>query len=234
MGNYCLSKTVYYSNSALSICTKSGDNTPFKITIFNHDYNYQTSDKQLCTMTSNEMTLLPSESTFEFLLLTEINLIRTSPNEYANKIKSFIPYIKTQNGKTFLHFENKQKIIISENSKELFVTTIQLLNTITPMKALVWNNSLKIKFPPLTKTITNGLMERLMINKRKEYKDHYKNITFTLDIFSNPTLSALFQITDEMFKGDRREAILNPDFAYFAVNYKEESNGKFFSISTFA
>ena len=147
--------------------------------------------------------------------------------------KALIPNIKENKGKLYFHFENKQRVVITKG-EELFQETIGILNKTKPMNKLIWNNLLKINIPHCIKKITNGYIENLMINKRRELKNQFNQITFTIDIFSNPILSAIFQITDETFHSERRNAILNPSFSYYAVFYREETDGKFFSISTFA
>ncbi len=57
---------------------------------------------------------------------------------------------------------------------------------------------------------------------------------FNLDIFSDPVLSVIFQITDEAFDHQRRNALLNKKFKMFAVTYTYDYNKKFMSISTLA
>ena len=47
-------------------------------------------------------------------------------------------------------------------------------------------------------------------------------------------LSVIFQVTDEAFNLQRRNAILNPKFKMFAVGYTYDYNNKFISISTLA
>lgn len=73
------------------------------------------------------------------------------------------------------------------------------------------------------------------MEKKTELLAKYQNLIFNLDIFSDdPVLSVIFQVTDEAFNLQRRNAILNPKFKIFAVGYTYDYNNKFISISTLA
>jgi hypothetical protein len=230
MGGTCVSKIPCSNNSVVSLIEKKSQIQKLTPKIQPSIISNQT----LTNFTSNNTMSKITEDSFEGLLLKEINLIRSEPQKYANKLKELIPNIRETNGKLYFHFENKQKILITKG-EELFQETIGILNKTKPMNKLSWNHFLKINIPSHIKKITNGHIENLMISKRREYKNQFAQITFTIDIFSNPILSVIFQITDEMFNSERRNAILNPSFSQYAVSYREDiTEGKFFSISTFA
>ena len=75
----------------------------------------------------------------------------------------------------------------------------------------------------------------LIMEKKTELLAKYQNLIFNLDIFSDdPVLSVIFQVTDEAFNLQRRNAILNQKFKIFAVGYTYDYNNKFISISTLA
>jgi hypothetical protein len=229
MGGNCVSKIPCSHNTAVSLCEKQEQIHK----LISHNLLSITSNQTLGNLMPLETSSKINEDSFEGLILKEINLIRCEPKTYANKLKELIPNIKENKGKLYFHFENKQRVVITKG-EELFQETIGILNKTKPMNKLIWNNLLKINIPNYIKKITNGYIENLMINKRRELKNQFNQITFTIDIFSNPILSAIFQITDETFHSERRNAILNSSFSYYAVFYREETDGKFFSISTFA
>ena len=230
MGGTCVSKIPCSHNLVVSLIEKKS-----QIHKLTPKIQPSLASNQTLTNFSSKNTMSKiSEDSFEGILLKEINLIRSEPKKYANKLKDLLPNIKETKGKLYFHFENKQKILITKG-KELFQETIGILNKTKPMNKLTWNHLLKINIPSHIKKMTNGHIENLMINKRREFKNQFAQITFTIDIFSNPILSVIFQITDEMFNSERRNAILNPSFNHYAVCYREDTtDGKFFSISTFA
>ena len=107
-----------------------------------------------------------------------------------------------------------------------------MLRTIHPMCKLQWNNELKVNMSNVDKKVSS--IGNLIMEKKTELLAKYQNIIFNLDIFSDPVLSVIFQVTDEAFNLQRRNAILNPKFKMFAVGYTYDYNNKFISISTLA
>ena len=100
------------------------------------------------------------------------------------------------------------------------------------MRKLQWNNELKVNMSNVDKKVSS--IGNLIMEKKTELLAKYQNIIFNLDIFSDPVLSVIFQVTDEAFNLQRRNAILNPKFKMFAVRYTYDYNNKFISISTLA
>lgn len=78
------------------------------------------------------------------------------------------------------------------------------------MCKLQWNDELKVNMNNVDKKMSS--IGNLILEKRTELLAKYQNIIFNLDIFSDPLLSVIFQITDEAFNLQRRNAILNPTF----------------------
>ena len=100
------------------------------------------------------------------------------------------------------------------------------------MNKLNWNDELKVRMTNVNKKISS--IGNLILEKRTELLAKYDAIMFNLDIFSDPVLSVIFQITDEAFDHQRRNALLNKKFKMFAVTYTYDYNKKFMSISTLA
>ena len=100
------------------------------------------------------------------------------------------------------------------------------------MNKLNWNDELKVRMTNVNKKISS--IGNLILEKRTELLAKYDAIMLNLDIFSDPVLSVIFQITDEAFYHQRRNALLNKKFKMFAVTYTYDYNKKFMSISTLA
>ena len=100
------------------------------------------------------------------------------------------------------------------------------------MNKLNWNDELKVRMTNVNKKISS--IGNLILEKRTELLAKYDAIMFNLDIFSDPVLSVIFQITDEAFDHQKRNALLNKKFKMFAVTYTYDYNKKFMSISTLA
>ena len=82
--------------------------------------------------------------------------------------------------------------------------------------------------------LTGENIGKIILNKRLELLQKYKKCFFNIGIIQDPILSIVFQITDEAFNQERRNAILNKDFTIFAVNYIEDNKKNFISICSFA
>ena len=183
----------------------------------------------------NEKT---NEKLFETNLLNEINFVRTHPNEYAEFLNENIKYIKKENGHFyFIYNNNNEKKILLKEGEQIFIDAINQLKKLKPLKSLKWNDEIKIELneKELDNNFSNDLLGKLILKKRLKLKEKYQKTFFNLDIFNEPKISVIFQITDEAFNKERRNAILNPNYNYFAVSYiKNNNNKKFLSVSSFA
>ena len=135
---------------------------------------------------------------------------------------------------TYLALSNKEKVVL-RNGEEPFISTIEYINSIKPMKALILNQELRVNISNKNKKgIKNKQLEELMVKKRIEMLARYNKIQFTIDFISNPILSVMLQLIDESFKHERRNIILNQKFSDCAVSYTKDSKRQFISIITFA
>ena len=181
----------------------------------------------------NEKT---NEKLFETNLLNEINFVRTHPNEYAEFLNENLKLIKKENGHFyFVYNNNNEKKILLKEGEQIFIDAINQLKKLKPLKSLKWNDEIKIELneKELDNNFSNDLLGKLILKKRLKLKEKYQKTYFNLDIFNEPKLSVIFQITDEAFNKERRNAILNPNYNYFAVSYIK-NNKKFLSVSSFA
>lgn len=185
----------------------------------------------LIVSSSQSATKDDTLTSFEYTLLSEINSVRTSPSEYANKLNQLLSNIIIENSTCFFVYNNKEKIIL-QKGKHTFIETIEYLRALSPMNKLNWNDELKVRMTNVNKKISS--IGNLILEKRTELLAKYGAIMFNLDIFSDPVLSVIFQITDEAFDHQRRNALLNKKYTMFAVTYTYDYNKKFMSISTLA
>ena len=176
---------------------------------------------------------LPEED-FESKVVNEINSVRTAPKTYANKLKGMMSQIQHEGNITYLALSNKEKVVL-RNGEEPFISTIEYIGSIKPMKAPILNQELRVNISNKNKKgIKNKQLEELMVKKRIEMLARYNKIQFTIDFISNPILSVMLQLIDESFKHERRNIILNQIFSDCAVSYTKDSKRQFISIITFA
>ena len=190
------------------------------------------------------------ERSYELNMLNEINFARTNPKEYAIKLKDLTQFIIKEGDTEYLITKKFNEKILLKTGSRIFYDTIKYLNHLEPVHQLEWSNDIKIKFGT---NINNNLIEdnnqnldnqdliltgenigKIILNKRLELLQKYKKCFFNIGIINYPILSIVFQITDEAFNQERRNAILNKDFTIFAVNYIEDNKKNFISICSFA
>jgi hypothetical protein len=190
------------------------------------------------------------ERSYELNMLNEINFARTNPKEYADKLKDLTQFIIKEGDTEYLITKKLNEKILLKTGSRIFYDTIKYLNHLEPVHQLEWSNDIKIKFGTI---INNNFIEdnnqildnqdliltgenigKLILNKRLELLQKYKKCFFNIGIINDPILSIVFQITDEAFNQERRNAILNKDFTIFAVNYIEDNRKNFISICSFA
>ena len=198
---------------------------------YNNNNNLNPNNEKLLNDKNNEKL-------FETNLLNEINFVRTHPNEYAEFLNENIKFIKKENGHFyFVYNNNNEKKILLKEGEQIFIDAINQLKKLKPLKSLKWNDEIKIELneKELDNNFSNDLLGKLILKKRLKLKEKYQKTFFNLDIFNEPKISVIFQITDEAFNKERRNAILNPNYNYFAVSYiKNNNNKKFLSVSSFA
>ena len=199
------------------------------------NYNNNSTNNNNLNPNNEKIDEKNNKKLFENNLLNEINFVRTHPNEYAEFLNENLKLIKKENGHFyFVYNNNNEKKILLREGEKIFIDAINHLKKIKPLNSLKWNNEIKIDLNEKEMdNFSNDLLGKLILKKRLKLKEKYKNTFFNLDIFNEPKISVIFQITDEAFNKERRNAILNPNYNYFAVSYIK-NNKKFLSISSFA
>ena len=190
-------------------------------------------------LTRNLSTKFSSENapffySFEMCFLKEINLIRENPKKFAIKLKKLTKNIIKENDHEYLYLNknNLEEKILLKKGKTVFKETINYLEQFNPVNKLIYNENLKVTFEENIK-LTKENIGKLILNKRLNLLKLYKNCFFCIDIFQDPFLSVVFQITDEIFNKVRRNAILNKDYSMFAISTYKDSDNNFISISSF-
>jgi len=190
------------------------------------------------------------ERSYELNMLNEINFARTNPKEYADKLKDLTQFIIKEGDTEYLITKKLNEKILLKTGSRIFYDTIKYLNHLEPVNQLEWSNDIKIKFGTISNNnlieynnensnnqdliLTGENLGKIILNKRLELLQKYKKCFFNIGIINDPILSIVFQITDEAFNQERRNAILNKDFTIFAVNYIEDNRKNFISICSFA
>ena len=199
-----------------------------------NNYNNKSTNNNLNQNSEKLLDEKTNEKLFEINLLNEINFVRTHPNEYAEFLNENLKLIKKENGHFyFVYNNNNEKKILLREGEKIFIYAINHLKKIKPLNSLKWNNEIKIDLNENEMdNFSNDLLGKLILKKRLKLKEKYQKTFFNLDIFNEPKISVIFQITDEAFNKERRNAILNPNYNYFAVSYIK-NNKNFLSISSF-
>ena len=190
------------------------------------------------------------ERSYELNMLNEINFARTNPKEYADKLKDLTQFIIKEGDTEYLITKKLNEKILLKTGSRIFYDTIKYLNHLEPVNQLEWSNDIKIKFGTISNNnlieynnensnnqdliLTGENLGKIILNKRLELLQKYQKCFFNIGIINDPILSIVFQITDEAFNQERRNAILNKDFTIFAVNYIEDHRKNFISICSFA
>ena len=145
--------------------------------------------------TGNDFNVPKMESSVSHknILLNEINIVRSSPYEYSNKLQKPCERIKKENNTYFFVYSEQEKIIL-QKGVTTFNDTIALLRTIHPMCKLQWNNELKVNMSNVDKKVSS--IGNLIMEKKTELLAKYQNIIFNLDIF--PILCCLLFSRSQM------------------------------------
>ena len=146
-----------------------------------------------------------------------INKLRTNPKEYAKIILSNIQYI-----------QKRVKIKIA------FFETAEFLNKLKPLKELKVKEEIKMNLLPETED--QILNDKILIkNQLDEIKKRFNISAFFKDNLRNPEIGLMLMIIgdNKNSQNKKRNALLNPDYKYIAVNSKFIGD-KFVSYFTFS
>jgi len=172
-----------------------------------------------------------------------INEIRADPPKYSNIIFNNLQYITKEiriiandetgqnEEKEEIYFQKKVKVKLHFGEKA-FTEAANFLKNKKPMKELLLNDEIKLNMPENEEDMNdNNFIKKQLIEIRKN-----NNINaFFKDSIKNPEVAILLMIVGDYKDGNnkKRNAILNPEYKYIAVNSKFINN-KFVSYFTFS
>ena len=161
-------------------------------------------------------------------LLKIINIIRTKPHLYAEKVDYAVKYIKIENqiinDKITGEKKNiekpifKKKVKVALNKGEsTFYETSKRLREMIPIPPLQMDNNLLINLPNNKKEIYDN---KYLIKQAEKIKQKSSLEFFYKDLIKEPNISALLMVVDDTEKNDfkKREVLLNPDLKYVGIN----------------
>ena len=161
-------------------------------------------------------------------LLKIINIIRTQPQLYAEKVDYAVRYIKIENQiindkitgqkQTIEKPIFKKKVKVALNKGEsVFYETSKRLREMISIPPLEMNNNLLINLPNTKKEIYDN---KYLIKQAEKIKQKTSLEFFYKDLIKEPNISALLMVVDDTEKNDfkKRDIILNPDLKYVGIN----------------
>ena len=161
-------------------------------------------------------------------LLKIINIIRTKPQLYAEKVDYAVRYIKIENqvinDKVTGQKKNiekpifKKKVKVALNKGEsTFYETSKRLREMIPIPPLEMDNNLLINLPNNKSEIYDN---KYLIKQAEKIKQKSSLEFFYKDLIKEPNISALLMVVDDTEKNDfkKRDIILNPDLKYVGIN----------------
>ena len=204
------------------------------------------------------------DNTFETMLLNEINQVRLSPSGYAVKLKNMLNNNVQMKNNVCVLLYNKDRIILNKgkdvfNEAICYLNNMSPVNELqlndeirisiangnnvnahsdkteySTGRINTNNNNNNNNGSSSNKLISVKTLKHILLDKKITLLNKYPNCLFTYDIFSNPELSVVFQITDEAFNKARRNIILSPNISYFATCCFYNRKNQFTSVSSFA
>jgi hypothetical protein len=162
---------------------------------------------------------------FNLELFEEINLLRTDPEAYREKIQKYLPFIKaTEEGKrqrNYLEVPSKTigKIYLNKGEKA-FSNCVEFLESTTSLEPLIYRKELEIDVPLLQEeAIKREKITELINIKCQELFGKYQNYGFHFDLnVMSSELSTVLQVVDDgNFHGQRQNNLLSYNFKYIGI-----------------
>jgi hypothetical protein len=156
-------------------------------------------------------------------MLKEFNFVREDPQRYAEKLRSYMSYIKYNHktNQTVFSIPKTIKINLS-NGKEAFNSCINSLKGGRGVPSLEFRDDLSFPFPyeQLDQCTSKDYLTSTFLEMNMRLKDKYSILGFHYDINVNdPEVSTLLQIVDDNnSNGQRRKQILDKDVRYVGIN----------------
>jgi len=174
-----------------------------------------------------------------------INKLRTNPKEYAKFILSNIQYIYkrvkiiaddlTGQNEEKVEYYFKKKVKVELFKGEIaFIEAAKFLSDLNPLNELEIKEEIKINILPEKEEEINN--DKIFIkNQLNEIKKKFNVSAFFKDNIKNPEIGLMLMIIGDYknSQNKKRNAMLNPDYKYIAVNSKFIGD-KFVSYFTFS
>ena len=188
---------------------------------------------------------LSNKNDYNTRIVDLINKLRTNPKKYAEVILSNIQYINTRvkiiaddvtgqnEEKAEIFFQKKVKVGLYRG-EIAFKETANFLRNLEPRNELIIKEEIKINTLPKTEEeIMND--KSLINNQLNEIAKKNKISAFFKDSVRNPEIGLMLMIIGDYqnSKNKKRNALLNPDYKYIAVNCTFIGD-KFVSYFTFS
>ena len=222
-------KTKIEKNLDNSNHNKEGEDTQ---NIFTQLYNTTKNDKNVCISSSaSPLTSLNNLSNKKIYfnnyiseMLNFINKLRNSPQ----KVIEDIDYILKNNLKKV----DDKDFIITENSNEMiklnscFETLKDNLNIQKPVNILKLDNKLKINYKCENVTLTDKIINEIIIAKKKSIIDEYPECFFYPVFIKDIKISIIFLLENNIIK----DKLFYRGFSDFYVTTFNEKSNRFFAI----
>ena len=160
-------------------------------------------------------------------IINLINELRLNPSKYSKVVEENIQYIykevrnevNKENGeieeKEDYIFQKKVKVRLYEG-ENAFLRAANYLKSINPMNELIYKEEIKLDLPDNIEEIKNNNIIKEKIKSKKNISAFFK------DNVKNPEIGLLLMIIGDYknAQNKKRNAILNPEYKYIAVNSK--------------
>ena len=151
-------------------------------------------------------------------LLNEINLFRSNPKQYSEKIRSHMAYIKPEKDKII--YDNGDTKIFLLKGQEAFNQCNQILLNTSPLNQLELSEDIKIEVPddPELQIKSYNKLQALIKSNFPENK-----ISSSIDLGApNPEAIVVLQLVDDnKNNGIRRTNLLDNSFLHLGVSIKK-------------
>jgi len=160
-------------------------------------------------------------------IINLINEMRLNPNKYSEVIEDNIQYIykevRNELNKETGEIEQKEEYIFQKKVKvrlyegeNAFLRAADYLKSINPMNELIYKEEIKLDLPDNIEEIKNNNIIKEKIKNKKNINAFFK------DNVRNPEIGLLLMIIGDYknAQNKKRNALLNPEYKYIAVNSK--------------
>ena len=246
-----ISEQLKQANNNTSI--KSELKNPEKLELFQINQkpnNINNNSNNIHTKEKNDISINSIISSFykndyNTRMVDLINKLRTNPKEYAKVILSNIQYIQKRvkitadditgqnEEKEEIFFQKKIKVELYRGEIAFFETA-EFLRKLKPLKELIVKEEIKMNLLPETEEQIRN--DKLLIkNQLDEIKKRFNISAFFKDNLKNPEIGLMLMIIgdNKNSQNKKRNALLNPNYKYIAINSKFIGD-KFVSYFTFS